>query len=69
MDNMCRQVLDVKLPFDEAKLLRENADYIKRKLNLQQLEIHAATEAAAAEQEKPRILDARPGTPVAIFSS
>ncbi|BDA46666.1 Leucine-tRNA ligase, cytoplasmic [Coccomyxa sp. Obi] len=63
------QVLDVKLPFDEAKLLRENAEYIKRKLNLQHLEIHAATEAAAAEQEKPRILDARPGTPIAIFSS
>lgn len=59
----------MRLPFDEAALLRENAAYIQRKLGLQQLEIHAATEATAAEQDKPRILDARPGTPVALFSS
>ncbi len=64
-----RQVLDVRLPFDEAALLRENAAYIRRKLGLQQLAIHAATEENAAEQSKPRILDARPGAPVALFSS
>ena len=63
------QVLGVKLPFDEAALLRENAAYIQRKLGLQQLDIRAATQETAAEQSKPRILDARPGAPVALFSS
>ncbi len=63
------QVLGVKLPFNEMELLQENAAYIQRKLGLQALHIHAATEQLAAAEGKPRILDARPGTPIALFSS
>lgn len=63
------QVLQVQLPFDEAKLLEGNKAYIQRKLGLQHLCIHAADAKTATEQNKPRILDARPGAPVALFSS
>lgn len=63
------QVLGVKLPFDEAALLRENAAYIQRKLGLQSLSIHEASQAAAEAKQVPRILDARPGSPIAVFSS
>jgi hypothetical protein len=63
------QVLDVRLPFHEMELLQENAAYVQRKLGLQQLVIHAATEELAAAQGNPRILDARPGSPIALFSS
>lgn len=63
------QVLGVKLPFDEAALLQENAAYIQRKLGLQSLSIHEATQAASEAKQMPRILDARPGSPVALFSS
>lgn len=63
------QVLQVQLPFDEAKLLEGNKAYIQRKLGLQHLCIHAADAKTATEQNKLRILDARPGAPVALFSS
>ena len=57
----------MKLPFDEAALLKENTAYIVRKLGIQEFHVHPATEETA--KENSRIMDARPGTPVSVFSS
>lgn len=68
-----RQALDVKLPFDEAELLRENTEYLLRSLKIGAIEIHHAegTEppAGAPENAAERLRDAVPGTPVVLFSS
>ena len=66
---LCVQVLGLQLPFDEAALLKENSAYIQRKLGLESLSIHEATREAAEAKQVPRILDARPGSPIAVFSS
>ena len=63
------QVLDVKLPFDERAVLEENAAFVQRMLGLQHFSVHAAEDAAAAAAQNARIQDARPGTPIAVFSS
>ena len=64
------QVLDVKLPFDERAVLEENAAFVQRMLGLQHFSVHTAEDAAAAAAEQnARIQDARPGTPIAVFSS
>ena len=63
---MRAQVLDVKLPFDERALLQEHAGVIQRTLGLQQFVVHAAEECMDAN---PRVADARPGAPIALFSS
>ena len=60
------QVLDVKLPFDERALLDEHSGVIQRSLGLQHFAVHAAEDSAA---DNPRIADARPGAPIALFSS
>lgn len=62
------QVLGVKLPFDEAALLRENLAHIREKVNVQSLSIHEASQAAADAKQMPRIMEARPGLPVALFT-
>lgn len=69
MLNIIAQALGVKLPFNEMELLKENTAYMLRKLELQEFHVHAATEQLAAAEGRPRILDARPGAPVALFSS
>lgn len=61
--------MGVKLPFDEAALLKENAAYLQRKLGLQSVSIHEASQAAADAKQMPRILEARPGSPIALFTS
>lgn len=67
---MCaEQVLDVKLPFDERAVLEENAAFVQRMLGLQHFSVHTAEGAAAAAEQNARIQDARPGTPIAVFSS
>ena len=62
------QVLELKLPFDEAALLRENEAYIRDKVDVHSLTIHEASQAAADEKQTPRIMDARPGLPAALFT-
>lgn len=63
----------MKLPFDEAELLRENTEYLLRSLKIGAIEIHHAegTEppAGAPENAAERLRDAVPGTPVVLFSS
>jgi hypothetical protein len=67
-------VLDVKLPFDEAALLETNKPYLLRSLGLQDLQIMAAGDAAAAAAVKAsgRDLDlgsAAPGQPLIHFTA
>lgn len=64
-----KQVLDVKLPFDEAALLEENSAYLLRALKLEGLAVHRVTyEQQQQEGTDPRIASAGPGAPAAIFS-
>ncbi|KAK9806349.1 hypothetical protein WJX72_010942 [[Myrmecia] bisecta] len=65
------QVLDVKLPFNELELLRENREYLLRALKLEGLEVHSASEAGptASAEEADRIRSALPGTPYSRFTS
>lgn len=66
------QVLDVKLPFDEAALLETNKPYLLRSLGLQDLNILSAADAAAAEAAKAAGADptaAAPGQPVVHFTA
>lgn len=66
------QVLDVKLPFDEAALLETNKPYLLRSLGLQDLQIAAAADAAATVAAKAAGVDlsaAGPGQPVIHFTA
>ncbi|CAI5473896.1 unnamed protein product, partial [Closterium sp. Yama58-4] len=67
------QALDVKLQFDEANVLRENADLIKRQLQLDQFSVFLTSDADAVAAVNPkdasRVSAAVPGSPVAIFSA
>jgi hypothetical protein len=54
------QLLDAKLPFDEAQLLRDNVEYLLRALNLDAVEVHLAEGEYAAK--------ALPGSPIARMS-
>lgn len=66
------QVLDVKLPFDEAALLLTNKPYLLRSLGLQELTVNNVAEPAAAEAAKATGTDlsaAAPGQPVIHFSA
>lgn len=66
-------MLDVKLPFDEAQLLRENTEYLLRSLKLATIEVHPAEGSepppGAPANAAERLRDAVPGTPVVLFSS
>eukprot|EP00879_Flechtneria_rotunda_P020422 GHRR01021486.1.p1 GENE.GHRR01021486.1~~GHRR01021486.1.p1 ORF type:complete len:246 (+),score=120.66 GHRR01021486.1:1280-2017(+) len=66
------QVLDVKLPFDEAQLLQDNLPYLLRSLNLDDLSVGDAADAGAAGQAKAagiNLSGACPGQPVILFST
>ncbi|CAI7887244.1 unnamed protein product [Closterium sp. NIES-53] len=67
------QALDVKLQFDEANVLRVNADLIKRQLQLDQFSVFLTSDAdaiaAVNSKDAARISAAVPGSPVAIFSA
>ncbi len=52
-------MLDVRLPFDEAALLRDNEEYILRSVGLKALTV-ALSDSAAAEAGADLAL---PGTP------
>ena len=58
----------MKLPFDEAALLRENEAHIREKVNVLAVSIQEASQAAAEAKQMPRIMEARPGLPVALFT-
>ena len=60
--------MGVKLPFDEAALLRENEAHIREKVNVLSVSIQEASQAAAEAKQMPRIMEARPGLPVALFT-
>jgi len=59
-------VLDVKLPFDEQQLLRDNTPYLLRALNIDSLAIHSTAAAAAAGVD---VSAAYPATPVVAFKA
>ncbi|OMO69557.1 hypothetical protein CCACVL1_19410 [Corchorus capsularis] len=68
------QALDLKLPFVESEVLRENLDLIKRQLGLEEVEVMSATDPAASAQVGPlaSLLQQNPtspGNPTAIFLS
>ena len=63
---MCRdppwpsaQMLDVRLPFDEAALLRDNEEYILRSVGLKALTVAPSDSAAVEAGADPAL----PGTP------
>ncbi len=62
------QMLDVQLPFSEVELVNENAVYLARVLELQQVSAHSTAEAAGTAVED-RALAALPGDPTVEFSS
>eukprot|EP00850_Spirogloea_muscicola_P017139 SM000144S00687 [mRNA] locus=s144:372085:383178:+ [translate_table: standard] len=66
------QALELRLPFDEAAVLLDNADLIKRQLGLEKLEVLPTSDEAAfkrAGAQASRIPTAVPGSPVAVFLS
>lgn len=64
-----RQVLDVKMPFDEKQLLLDNLPYLKRTLKIDSLAVHHVTDAeAVAKAAVPvDVASAYPGAPVTAF--
>lgn len=71
--NCSAQVLDVKLPFDETQLLRDNTEYLLRSLKLRGLEVQPADGAAPPEgvtapNAEERLREAVPGSPAVLFS-
>jgi leucyl-tRNA synthetase len=68
------QALDLKLPFSEMDVLRENLEPIKRQLGLEQVEVLPASDEAARAKagEHASLLEKKtpsPGKPIAIFLS
>ncbi|GBG67828.1 hypothetical protein CBR_g949 [Chara braunii] len=68
------QVLDLKLPFSEVNLLTENAEFIKRSLQLEKVElfVHSSSDDEAiarvrSDEAASRARTAKPGNPVGIF--
>ncbi|KAM5550873.1 leucine--tRNA ligase, cytoplasmic-like [Rosa sericea] len=66
------QALDLKLPFGEIEVLKENLDLIKRQLGLQEVEILSATnpDALSKAGSLVKLLEQNPpapGSPTAIF--
>ena len=63
----------MKLPFDEAELLRENTEYLLRSLKLAAIEVHPAEGSepppGAPANAAERLREAVPGTPDVLFSS
>jgi hypothetical protein len=66
------QVLDVKLPFDEEQLLKDNLEYLLRSLGLQGLTIGSTDAPGAVEAAQAAgvgLSAACPGQPVTFFSA
>ena len=64
------QVLNVRLVFDEAAVLRENQEVLQRALDLQSVAVHMTTDAAAQQPELAEKLSiAEPGRPLVVLST
>lgn len=64
------QVLNVRLVFDEAAVLRENQEVLQRALDLQSVAVHMITDAAAQQPELAEKLSiAEPGRPLVVLST
>ena len=64
------QVLNVRLVFDEAAVLRENQEVLQRALDLQSVAVHMTTDTAAQQPEvADKLSSAEPGRPLAILST
>ncbi|XP_020092205.1 leucine--tRNA ligase, cytoplasmic-like isoform X2 [Ananas comosus] len=68
------RALDLKLPFGEIEVLKENVDVIKRQLGLEHVEVLCATDDSDRSKSGPHISlltqnPLSPGNPVAIFLS
>ncbi|KAJ9145835.1 hypothetical protein P3X46_028168 [Hevea brasiliensis] len=66
------QALELKLPFGEIEVLKENLDLIKRQIGLEEVEILAASDPAALAKAGSLVSllnqnPASPGSPTAIF--
>jgi len=61
-----KQTLDIKLPFDEARLLQDNAHYLERTLKLEAVSIRTMS-YDEQQSENEVIKGALPGSPVPIF--
>jgi hypothetical protein len=62
----------MKLPFDEAQLLRDNLPYLQRALQLQGLAISSTSDPAAVAAAQAAGVDisvAVPGSPVVQFTA
>lgn len=64
-----QQVLDVKLPFDEQQLLRNNTPYLLRSLDLSSLRVHSIDNLAAAAAVRVNVSGAYPAAPVVVFAA
>ena len=65
---MCTQVLNVKLVFDEAAVLRENQSFLERTLDLESTAVHMTTDAAAQDESvASKIASAEPGKPLVVL--
>lgn len=62
---VCTQVLAVKLPFDEAQLLRDNEAYLLRTLGLQSLRVRSSADIPPNMPIGQEV--AYPGQPVPLF--
>lgn len=62
------QVLQVKLVFDEAAVLRENQSFLERTLDLESTAVHMTTDAAAQDAAlASKIASAEPGKPLVVL--
>lgn len=61
------QMLDIQLPFSEVELVNENAVYLARTLELQEVTAHTTAEAAGSAVHDKAVA-ALPGEPAVEFS-
>ena len=60
----------MRLVFDEAAVLRENQDVLKRALDLQSIAVHMTTDEAAQQSDLAEKLNtAEPGKPLVVLST
>lgn len=63
------QVLNVRLVFDEAAVLKENQEVLQRALDLQSVSVHMTTDAAAQQAEvADKLSTAEPGRPLVVLT-
>ena len=64
------QVLNVRLVFDEASVLKENQEVLQRALDLESIAVHMTTDAAAQQPEvADKLNTAEPGRPLVVLST